>query len=874
MINKRIVIGILAHVDSGKTTLSEGLLYRVGEIRKLGRVDHGDAFLDTNKIERDRGITIFSKQALLNYNDTELILLDTPGHVDFGAETERTLQVLDYAILVISGTDGVQNHTETLWELLVRYNIPTFVFINKMDISERSNDDIIAELKDKLDDGCIDFTGGRNAGEFMEETAMCSEKLMESFLENGELTDAEISTAVLKRKIFPCCFGSALKLDGVDEFLAAFDRFTICPNRRSEFGAKVFKISEDERGERMTYLKVTGGTLDVKTELTARDDSRESWTEKVNQIRIYSGTKFQTVDTAEAGTVCAVTGLTKTYPGEGIGCEPCSEENILQPVMTYSVDIKDGTDLHTVLKNLRKLEEEEPQLHIIWNEQLQEINVQLMGEVQLEVLRRIIFERFEIDVDFGKGNIAYKETIIAPAEGVGHYEPLRHYAEVHVMLEPGRPGSGLKFKTNCSEDELDRNWQRLILTHLEEKTHIGVLTGSPITDMKITLIAGRAHKKHTEGGDFRQATYRAVRQGLKMTESVLLEPWYNFRIEVPFESIGRAMTDIQNMGGEFSQPDSSGEMSVISGSAPVSEMRDYFAEVTGYTGGKGRMICSIKGYEPCHNAEEVIQEIAYDSDSDLENTADSVFCSHGAGFTVKWNEVRDYMHVESGFNSDENIKPVTHKSVSEYISRVADDSELLKIFERTYGPIRRDMYSAMDTVKRRKTDNSEKVKYKNKPLYDGPEYLLVDGYNIIFAWEDLKEIANDSLEAARSALIERLCNYRGFRQCEIILVFDAYKVKGNKGEIEDIHNIKVVYTKEAETADTYIEKASYELSRRHRVRVATSDGTQQLIILGNGAYRISAREFLKEIEQVETAIREYVNTAKNDKNCPINIELT
>lgn len=868
---KKIVTGILAHVDSGKTTLSEGLLYHAGEIRKPGRVDHGDAFLDTNKIERDRGITIFSKQALLKFNDTEFTLLDTPGHVDFSTETERTLQVLDYAILVISGTEGVQNHTETLWELLVRYNIPTFLFINKMDISERSKGELVGELKDKLSDGCIDFSS-RNTEEFLEEAAMCDESLMESFLENGSLSDLELAAAIENRKIFPCCFGSALKLEGVDDFLSIFDEFTQSPKRGGDFGAKIFKISEDERGERMTYLKVTGGALKVKDELTARGDSREVWTEKVNQIRIYSGVKFHTVDMAEAGTVCAVTGLTKTYPGEGLGAEPNSEMNILQPVLSYSVDIKDGTDLHTALKNLRRLEEEEPQLHIIWNEQLQEIHVQLMGEVQLEVLKRIIFERFDLDIDFGRGSIAYKETIAAPVEGVGHYEPLRHYAEVHVMLEPGKPGSGLKFRTNCSEDVLDRNWQRLIMTHLEEKTHLGVLTGSPIADMKITLIAGRAHKKHTEGGDFRQATYRAVRQGLKMADSILLEPWYNFRLEVPIESVGRAMTDIQNMGGYLSQPESDGEMSVISGSAPVSEMRDYFTDVTEYTGGRGRLVCSLKGYQPCHNPDEVIEKIGYDSESDLENTADSVFCSHGAGFTVKWNEVRDYMHVESGFNPAVDIKPVTQKSVSEYISRVADDSELLKIFERTYGPIRRDAYTAMDTVKRRNNDNSDAAKHKSKPIPTGPEYLLIDGYNIIFAWDDLKEIARDNLENARNKLIDRLCNYRGFRQCEIILVFDAYKVKGNKGEVENVHNIKVVYTKEAETADTYIEKASYKLSRKHRVRVATSDGVEQLIILGNGAHRVSANEFLKEIEQVEAAIREFVNTAKNDKNCPIQIE--
>lgn len=864
---RKLVAGILAHVDSGKTTLSEAMLYRAGEIRRLGRVDHGDAFLDTNEIERDRGITIFSKQAQLSFGDTELCLLDTPGHVDFSTETERTLCVLDYAVLVISGTDGIQNHTETLWELLIRYNVPVFIFINKMDISEKSRAELMDEIKQRLDDGCIDFS----SDSFFEDAAMCDEQLMESYLADGTITAMQLAAAISKRRVFPCCFGSALKLDGVDEFLNLIDKYTAEPKRGKDFGAKVFKIAEDERGERLTYLKVSGGILKVKDELSSRPDSREVWAGKVNQIRIYSGAKFNAVDEAGAGTICAVTGLSKTYPGEGIGAEENTVENILQPVLSYSVDIKDGTDLHTALNNLRKLEEEEPQLHIIWNERLQEIHVQLMGEVQLEVLRRIIKERFGLSVDFGKGSIAYKETILGETEGVGHYEPLRHYAEVHLMLEAGKPGSGLKFRTNCSEDNLERNWQRLIMTHLEEKTHLGVLTGSPITDMKITLTAGRAHKKHTEGGDFRQATYRAVRQGLMSAESVLLEPWYNFKLEVPQELIGRAMNDIQQMSGEFSQPELVGDMSVLSGTAPVSEMRDYFSDVTGYTGGRGRLSCVIGGYRPCHNADDVIAEFGYDAESDIENTPDSVFCSHGAGYTVKWDEVRNHMHIDSGFDSNNSLQ-ITQQNVSEYVSKIADDNELMQIFERTYGKIRRDVYTAMDTVKRRRPKEAGTNKYKGKPLPEGPEYLLIDGYNIIFAWEDLKRIAEDNLEDARNRLVDRLCNYRGVSPYEIILVFDAFKVKGGKGEVEKMHNITVVYTKEAETADSYIEKVSHRLSRRHRVRVATSDGMEQMIILGNGAQRVSAREFEKEVKQAESAIKEYVNMICADKNCPIQIE--
>ena len=850
----RLVIGILAHVDSGKTTLSEGMLYTAGELRRLGRVDHGDAFLDTNEIERDRGITIFSKQAVMRFKDTEFTLLDTPGHVDFSTEMERTLSVLDYAILVISGTDGVQNHTETLWQLLKRYNVPVFLFINKMDLNA-DHDAVMNELRYRFGDGCIDFGADRTSDEFMDSLAMCDEVIMNGFLENGSVKTADIRNAIAKRNIFPCFFGSALKTEGVKEFLEGLELYTKRAIYDDNFGAQVFKISEDEQGARLTHMKITGGTLKVKTQLAG--NKKNEWSEKVNQIRVYSGTKYQTIDEALPGMVCAVTGLTQTYPGEGIGCASDAKGAVLESVLTYRMELPNDIDIHTALTDLRHLEEEDPQLHIIWSEQLQEIHVQVMGEVQLEVLQRVISDRFGFDVEFTHGSIAYKETISAPVEGVGHYEPLRHYAEVHLLLEPAEKGSGMQFAVNCSEDALDRNWQRLILTHLKEKPHIGVLTGSPITDMKITLVAGRAHQKHTEGGDFRQATYRAVRQGLKMAQSVLLEPYYEFHLEVPTENIGRAMTDIQQMGGTFSSPETYGEMTIISGRAPVSTMREYSKDVISYTSGKGRLNCILSGYEPCHNSDEVIAEIGYDSDTDLENPADSVFCSHGAGFVVKWNEVYDHMHLE-GIRFDEgneDDEETVRQRAENYLDMVADDNELMQIFERTYGPVTRKVSSY--TV--RKTATPQKKYGKAKPLPQGPEYLLVDGYNIIFAWDELKELAKSSLESARDRLIDILCNYRGFRQCELILVFDAYKVKGNTGSVEKIHNINVVYTKEAETADMYIEKTTHELGKKHRVRVATSDNLEQIIILGNGATRISADEFLHEVKSAEKAIMEIIS---------------
>ncbi len=854
---KRLVIGILAHVDSGKTTLSEGMLYCAGEIRRLGRVDHGDAFLDTHEIERDRGITIFSKQAVLKWKDTEFTLLDTPGHIDFSAETERTLGVLDYAVLVISGIDGVQNHTETLWRLLKRYNVPAFLFINKMDISAHSRAELMEDIKKRLGGGCVDFT--ERGEEFNEDAAMCSEELMESFLENGLIKDEQIRRAILNRKIFPCYFGTALKNSGVEELLNGIDTYTSSPEYGSEFGARVFKISEDEQGARLTHMKITGGSLKVKTLLSG--GYTEKWSEKVNAVRIYSGTKFKAVDEVCAGQICAVTGLAKTYAGEGLGADAGGEQPVLEPVLSYRVELPDGVDSHTMLEKLRKLEEEDPELHIDWNERHQEIHVRIMGEVQLEVLKRIISERFKIEVEFGQGSIAYKETISAPVEGVGHYEPLRHYAEVHLLMEPLERGSGLVFETSCSEDVLGRNWQRLIMTHLEEKTHIGVLTGSPITDMKITLIAGRAHLKHTEGGDFRQATYRAVRHGLRRAENVMLEPWYEFRLEVPTENVGRAMNDIQQMGGEFTQPESDGEFSILCGSAPVDKMRSYHTDVTGYTRGRGRLSCSVAGYRECHNSDEVIEKIGYDCDADLENTADSVFCSHGAGFVVSWDEVTDYMNLDGlSFDDGDVNEQDVQAAARAYVERAATDKELMQIFEKTYGPVKREMHAALRTKKQ--TSAAQKT-FKAKPLPKGPEYLLVDGYNIIFAWDELKAAASESLDFARNRLINILSNYQGYRQCEVILVFDAYKVKGNPGSVERVDNISVVYTREAETADMYIEKVTHEIGRKHRVRVATSDNLEQIIILGAGAVRVSADAFKKEVDLAEKEIRKFMAIPHN-----------
>ena len=852
---KKLVVGILAHVDAGKTTLSEGMLYRSGCLKKLGRVDHRDSFLDTEALERKRGITIFSKQAVLTLGETEVVLLDTPGHVDFSSEMERTLQVLDYAILVISGTEGIQGHTQTLWRLLERHGIPTFLFINKMDLAGADRAGLLEKLKRKFHDGCVDFGGERDS--FWENVAMCDETVLSRYLERGEVTDGEVVSLIGRRKLFPCYFGSALKLDGVDAFLQVLERYTRCPDYPPAFGAKVFKITRDPQGNRLTYMKVTGGSLKVKALLTNRRDGLpegEIWEEKVDQIRIYSGAKYFTADEAEAGTVCAVTGLSRTFSGEGLGAESASGKPVLEPVLTYQVLLPDGCDTHGALLKLTELAEEDPQLGIVWNELLREIHLQLMGEVQLEVLKRLIVERFGLHVEFGPGNIVYRETITAPVEGVGHFEPLRHYAEVHLLLEPGERGSGLQFDTVCGEDLLDRNWQRLILTHLKERTHRGVLTGSPLADMKITLVAGKAHVKHTEGGDFRQATYRAVRQGLMYAESILLEPWYDFRLEIPADYVGRAMSDLLRMSGNVSQPETFGSEVVLTGSVPVAEMRGYALEITSYTRGRGRLFCTLKDYEPCHNQEEVVAAIGYDSERDTENPADSVFCSHGAGFVVKWNQVYNHMHVESflkpeGTEEPEDAPSAARRSASD--GSLEQDKELKAIFERTYGPVKQRYLPRKQPGQEAQELPKE---YTIQPRVTGPEYLLVDGYNILFAWDELNKVARDDLGAARMLLMDILSNYQGFKKCNVILVFDAYKVPHNAGEVVRYNNIHVVFTKEAETADAYIEKVTYEIGKKHRVTVATSDGTEQFIILGHGALRLSAKDFRAEVEQAEGQI--------------------
>ncbi len=850
---KKLTLGVLAHVDAGKTTLSEALLYQSGAIRQLGRVDHRNAFLDTDAIERERGITIFSKQAEFAFGDLSVTLLDTPGHVDFSAEAERTLRALDCAVLVVSGSDGVQAHTRTLWRLLEQYNVPVFVFVNKMDLAKDRRAALLAELKERLDSGCVDF--GAPPEELAEEAAVCDEETLETYLETGALPDAELSRLAAERKLFPCFFGSALRLDGVDALLDGLERFAPVPVYPAEFGARIFKVARDERGARLTYLKVTGGTLRVKDPLTNRRPGTPEeavWEEKADQIRIYSGAKFRPADEAPAGTVCAVTGLTRTVPGQGLGFETAWTSPVLEPVLAYQVET--DADPHTALQQLRQMEEEDPQLHVVWNGQ--SIRVQLMGEVQIEILQRRLRERFGLEASFGAGRIVYRETISAPVEGVGHFEPLRHYAEVHLLLEPGPRGSGLRIGTVCPEDQLDGRWQRLILTHVLEKPHLGVLTGSPVTDLKITLTAGRAHEKHTEGGDFRQATYRAIRQGLMAAESVLLEPWYAFRLELPANQLGRALGDIQRMNGETEPPETLGEEAVLTGTAPVSAMRDYAKEVAMYTRGQGRLLCRPAGYRPCPDAESVVAASGYDPERDMENPADSVFCSHGAGHTVKWNEVPLHAHVDSGIrlNAPEPSaeEPPVFRRSETYAGTLEQDRELQAIFERTYGPVKRRDFLPPKAPRRPAAGEGAARTVREQP--QGPEYLLVDGYNIIFAWDELKAIAQDNLDAARKALCDLLCNYQGCRKCEVIAVFDAYKVQGGKGSVESYHNIHVVYTKEAETADAYIERATYEIGRKHRVKVATSDGPEQLIILGHGALRVSAAGFRDEVEQVQGQI--------------------
>ena len=844
---KQLAIGIFAHVDSGKTTLSEALLYHAGILRKLGRVDHKDAFLDNNPLERERGITIFSKQAILPLPDANFTLLDTPGHVDFSAEMERTLQVIDYAILVISGLDGVQSHSETLWKLLHHSHKPVFLFINKMDLSLKSKSELMQELQTHLHKNCIDFSAQND--DFFEALATCDETIMNQVLDSGQADSSTIAQAILQRHVFPCLFGSALKSQGIAEFLTLLQNYTLPLPPSPDFGAKVFKITEDEQGNRLTHLKITGGSLHVRDILQNQ--------EKINQIRLYSGAKFQTIETASQGMVCAVTGLSETYAGQGLGSEQNASQPVFEPILQYSVILPESVSVHTALIAFRKLEQQDPLLHVTFSEQLQEIHVLLMGEIQLDVIQHILKEKFNISAEFQSAGVAYKETISNSVEGMGHYEPLRHYAEVRLLLEPAPAGSGLIFSSVCREDELDRNWQRLILTHLKEKQHLGVLTGSPLTDVKITLTAGKAHKKHTEGGDFRQATYRAVRQGLMQADSVLLEPYYQFKLKLPAESLGKVITDLQLKGAKLQAPQTSGEFSILEGSAPAVVMMAYRTAFMEYTHGKGSLSCIPAGYAPCHNTEEIIQKFAYNPEADLANSPDSIFCSHGAGNLVKWFDVPNYMHTESYLKSVQEAQstPQTAPVHQVYTGSSAQDEELMKIFEQTYGKIQRDKRDKPHMLHTEKA-----LKSKSAPPPKGDEYLLVDGYNIIFSWDSLKKLSAESLDSARAELVHRLSNYQGMRQCKLIIVFDAYKVKNNPGSIEEINqNIHVVYTKEAETADTYIERISHDLSKEHRVRVATSDGTEQMIILGNGAYRMSAEELRLEVLQIENQIQEFLD---------------
>ena len=850
----KLVMGVLAHVDAGKTSLSEALLYQSGAIRRLGRVDHRDAFLDTDEMERERGITIFSKQAEFSLGDLDVTLLDTPGHVDFSAEAERVLQVLDCAVLVVSGSDGVQAHTRTLWRLLERYAVPTFLFLNKMDLAGTDREALLAELKQRLDGGCVDFSLPRSA--LAEEAAVCDEALLERYLETGTVSEEDLTDLIRRRKLFPCLFGSALKLEGVEALLETLRRHAPLRTYGPEFGARVFKVSRDDRGARLTWMKVTGGVLKTKDLLTNRrpdTPEEEVWEEKADQLRLYSGARFQPVDSAPAGTVVAVTGLSRALPGQGLGYETAWTVPALEPVLAYQMET--AADPSTALKALRLLEEEDPQLRVSWTAGA--VRVQLMGEVQTEILQRRLKERFGIEARFGAGRVVYRETIAAPVEGVGHFEPLRHYAEVHLLLEPLPRGTGLRFASVCPEDQLDGHWQRLILTHLWEKPHLGVLTGSPVTDMKITLTAGRAHEKHTEGGDFRQATYRAVRQGLMSAESVLLEPWYAFRLELPAAQLGRALNDVQQMGGETEAPETLGDEAVLTGEAPVAALGDYARELAAYTKGQGRLSLRPAGYRPCADPEAVIEAIGYDPERDVENTPDSVFCAHGSGYTVKWTDVPAQAHVDSGIRlnapaPEEAKEPETRRSAA-YAGTIEQDKELQAIFERTYGAVKRRDFLPPKAPRRPVSSEAAPSRAIRRPD-NRPEYLLVDGYNIIFAWEELKAVARESLDAARAALCDLLCNYQGCRGCQVIAVFDAYKVRGGQGSVEKYHSIHVVYTKEAETADAYIERATYELGKRYRVRVATSDGPEQLIILGHGALRVSASAFREEVEQVQGRI--------------------
>lgn len=864
---ENIVVGILAHVDAGKTTLAERMLYKSGSISSLGRVDHGNTFLDHNAQERARGITIFSKQAQLQLGEKSITLLDTPGHTDFSAEMERAVWAMDYAILVISGTDGIQGHVYTLWKLLKRHRIPVFIFVNKMDLAEGRKAVLLTELRKQLGEGIVDFTDTQSL-DFMENTAVCDEEVLEAFLENGFLEREQVRQLIADRKVFPCFFGSALKGDGVEAFMEGASEYMLTPEYPEEFGAKVFKITREEQGSRLTHIKLTGGCLKVK-ELLGTENA-----EKVNQIRIYSGTGYEAVSSVRAGQVCAVTGLTQSYAGQALGAEQEAELPVLEPVLNYQVILPDECDVHQSFLKLRQLEEEDPALHMVWNKEKEEIHIQLMGEVQIEVLKTLIKERFGMEAEFGAGSIVYKERIASRVEGVGHYEPLRHYSEVHLLMEPGEPGSGMCYATNCSEDVLDRNWQRLILTHLEERTHKGVLTGSELTDTKITLVSGKAHLKHTEGGDFRQSTYRAVRHGLMYAESELLEPVYRFRLTLPTENLGRAMNDVQRMYGRFETPDTEGAYAVLTGIAPVSAMQGYQIEVAAYTRGIGRLVCEPFGYEPCHNAEEVIARIGYEPEADLENTADSVFCSHGAGFVVPWNEVYDYMHLEladdtrdgemaQGSLEEQALQAAERASFharytqKEHTEDFIAQDEIEEIFQRTFGTSAR-AKKGWEGHKRKESVPymGQSPVYKPQPKADAEEYLLVDGYNILFAWEELKELAKVNIDAARDRLADILCNYQGYKKCRVILVFDAYRVKNHKETVLSYHNIHIVYTKEAETADNYIARTAAKMEGQYRVTVATSDALVQMIIWGKGAVRLSAQGLLDEIQGLAKSMQE------------------
>ncbi|WP_041219825.1 translation factor GTPase family protein [Desulfitobacterium dichloroeliminans] len=858
---KNLVIGILAHVDAGKTTLSESMLYLSGKIGKLGRVDTKDAYLDTYELERARGITIFAKQAIFEMGETQFTLLDTPGHVDFSAEMERTLQALDYAILVVSGSDGVQGHTQTLWRLLHKYRIPVFIFVNKMDQMGTNPEKVREELKKQLAEGCIEF-GEIGTDEFYDQLAMCDEALLEEYLETGHVASAQIQKAIQERKVFPCFFGSALKLEGVEQLLQGIIHYSIVPDYPKEFGAKIFKITRDEQGNRLTHLKITGGKLKVKDILMNGD-----WQEKVNQIRVYSGQKFESVNEIGAGNVCAVTGLSQARPGEGLGIEEASDTPVLTPVLSYRIILPLDCDPRVMIPKLRQIEEEEPELHVVWDEQLQEIQVQIMGEVQIEILQSLIQDRFGVEVAFDEGRILYKETIANRVEGVGHFEPLRHYAEVHLVLEPGEPGSGLQLGAECSEDNLSKSWQRLVLTHLAEKEHIGVLTGSEITDMKITLVAGRAHTKHTEGGDFREATYRAVRQGLMEAESILLEPYYAFQLELPVKMVGRAMTDIEKMRGTCAIAQTNDEMTVLVGSAPVITMKNYQKEVVAYTKGLGRLFCSLKGYEPCHNESEVITSIGYDPEKDFGNPTGSVFCAHGTGYLVAWDEVKSHMHLESYLqkradSEGETVQNYTSYTEEKWISLDEIDKIINSTFYANQGK-----KSAWRKRRTARDSHYESTTPVFREMESKEEYLLVDGYNIIHAWPELKELVEDHMEGARIKLLDSLSNYQGIRKCQIIVVFDAHLVQGHREEAIDYQNIHLVFTKEAQTADQYIERFAHDNRKRYQITVATSDGLEQIIIRGAGCSLLSARELKLEIEGAkERMMQDFQEAKRGERN--------